>query len=99
MSSNELLDYLQRVKFDKQIKKLTKKLKDKTVVIYGTGLLFQEVLKNYDLSGLNIIVFLTENTFCKMKEIQNSVIRLFHYIKLKITTRTSSWLQHSNIFQ
>ena len=36
-------------------KKLNKKLKGKTIVIYGSGLLFQKVLSNYDLSELNII--------------------------------------------
>ena len=35
--------------------KLNKKLKGKTIVIYGSGLLFQKVLSNYDLSELNII--------------------------------------------
>lgn len=52
---SELLAHLKRIKFDKQLKKLNRKLKNKTVVIYGTGLLFQEILKNYDLSDLNII--------------------------------------------
>lgn len=50
-----MLEYLKQVKFDRQLKKLNKKLKGKTIVIYGSGLLFQKVLSNYDLSELNII--------------------------------------------
>ena len=52
---DEMLEYLKQVKFDRQLKKLNKKLKGKTIVIYGSGLLFQKVLSNYDLSELNII--------------------------------------------
>lgn len=52
---DELLEYLKSVKFEKQLEKLKKKLKNKTVVIYGTGLLFQRIKENYDLSDLNII--------------------------------------------
>lgn len=52
---SELLTHLKKVEFNNQIKKLKKKIKNKTVVIYGTGLLFQEIIKNYDLSDLNII--------------------------------------------
>ena len=52
---DEHLEYLNSVKFDKQLKKLNKKLKGKTIVIYGTGILFQKILKHYDLSKLNII--------------------------------------------
>ena len=52
---NELEEKLKKFNFDKQLKKLNKKMKNKKIVIYGTGLLFQKVLKNYDLSNLNII--------------------------------------------
>ena len=52
---DELLKFLKSVNFDKQLKKINKKTKNKTIVIYGTGLLFQKILENYDLSGLNII--------------------------------------------
>lgn len=52
---DELLEYLKSVKFEKQLEKLKKKLKNKTVVIYGTGLLFQRIKENYDLSVLNIM--------------------------------------------
>ena len=52
---DEHLEFLQSVKFDEQLKKLNKKLKGKSIVIYGTGILFQKILKNYDLTKLNII--------------------------------------------
>lgn len=52
---DEQLEYLKSVHFDKQLKKLNKKLKNKSVVIYGTGILFQKLKDNYDLSNLNII--------------------------------------------
>lgn len=47
--------YLKEQKFHKQYKKLCKKLKNKKVLVYGTGMLFQEVLKQYGLSDINII--------------------------------------------
>lgn len=52
---DEQMEYLKSVKFEKNLNKLNKKLKNKTVVIYGTGILFQKILKNFDLSKLNII--------------------------------------------
>ena len=52
---NNLKQYLEKHNFSKQLKNLKKKLKDKTVIIYGTGKLFQTIVENYDLSGLNII--------------------------------------------
>jgi hypothetical protein len=51
----DLFDYLKQMNFETNLKKLQKKLKSKTVIIYGTGLLFQFIQKNYDLSNLNII--------------------------------------------
>jgi len=47
--------YLKEINFDKQFKKLTKKLKNKKVIIYGSGSLFQLIQEKYDLSKLNII--------------------------------------------
>ena len=48
-------NYLIENNFDKKLKKINNKLKNKTVVIYGTGKLFQAIIKNYNLSNLNII--------------------------------------------
>lgn len=53
--SEDLARYLQEINFDKYFNELTQKLKNKKVVIYGTGSLFKFVQKNYDLSKLNII--------------------------------------------
>ena len=47
--------YLKKIKFDKHLKKIKRILKNKKIVIYGTGTLFQLIYENYDLSGLNII--------------------------------------------
>lgn len=47
--------YLKRVKFEKRLKKLEKKLENKTAVVYAAGSLFKTALKNYDLSKLNIV--------------------------------------------
>lgn len=53
--SGDLKEYLEHIKFEKYLDKLNKKLKNKTVIIYGSGSLFQYIQKNYDLSKLNII--------------------------------------------
>lgn len=50
-----LLDFLKKVNFEKQLKKLEKLYKDKKVLIYGAGLFFETINNNYDLNGLNII--------------------------------------------
>lgn len=47
--------YLQDTGFEKQLKKLNKKLKYKSIIIYGAGLLFKKIKEKYDLSKLNII--------------------------------------------
>ena len=48
-------EYFKKRNFDKQFKNLVNKLKNKKVVIYGTGKMFQYALENYDFSKLNII--------------------------------------------
>ena len=52
---NTLEEHLKYCDFDKYFKKLVKKLKGKTIIIYGSGTLFQHIQKNYDLFELNII--------------------------------------------
>lgn len=47
--------YLETVNFKKQFYNLCRKLKNKRVVIYGCGQLFDFIYNNYDLSNLNII--------------------------------------------
>ena len=52
---DEHLELLKKYKFEKQLKKLDKKLNDITVLIYGAGIFFKKIKDNYDLSNLNII--------------------------------------------
>ena len=47
--------YLRKNKFNKSFKKLKSIVKDKKVVIYGTGTLFQYINNYYNLRELNII--------------------------------------------
>ena len=53
--SDSLKEHLEHVKFDRYLKKLYKRLKNKSVIVYGSGALFQYIVKNYDLSKLNIL--------------------------------------------
>ena len=55
--TNEVANYnlLAKYNFQKRLKKLEKKLKDKKIVIYGAGVLFQLIKKHFDLSKLNIV--------------------------------------------
>ena len=52
---NTLEEHLKFCNFEKYLKKLVKKLQGKTILVYGTGSMFQYIQKNYDLSGLNIV--------------------------------------------
>lgn len=51
----DFLRYLEKIKFEKYLIKLSQKLKDKKIIIYGTGLFFQIINEYYDLNKLNII--------------------------------------------
>ena len=53
--NNDLIQYLYNNNFKKQLKSLEKKLKNKSVVIYGAGQFFQLIHEYYDLSKFNII--------------------------------------------
>lgn len=53
--NNDFCSFLKRRNFKSRLKKLTQKLKNKKIVIYGAGQLFEEINRHYDLSGLNII--------------------------------------------
>lgn len=50
-----LKKHLKDCNFEKYFKNLIKQLKGKKVVIYGTGMLFELINDNYDLSKINII--------------------------------------------
>ena len=53
--SEDFKTHLENIKFEKNLDKLKKKLKNKTSIIYGTGSFFKYINENYDLSTLNII--------------------------------------------
>ena len=55
LCASEYFKYLEKIKFAKHLKRLEKKLKNKKVLIYGTGNFFQYIYENYDLSNINII--------------------------------------------
>ncbi len=65
-------DYLKKNNFNKHLKKLKKLVKNKTVIVYGTGMLFQFINDNYDLSELNIIG-ISDMKFSKESEGQESL--------------------------
>lgn len=51
----EHLEFFNENNAQKQLNKLAKKYKNKRIVIYGAGIYFQIIKKNFDLSGLNIV--------------------------------------------
>ncbi len=51
----DFIKYLKAVNAEKQIKKLEQKYCNKKIILYGGGLFASVLLKNYDLSKLNII--------------------------------------------
>lgn len=48
-------NYLLPPNFNKKLERIKKEIKDKSVIIYGAGELFNEINNNYDLSDFNII--------------------------------------------
>lgn len=51
----ENLNYLYNFKFDETLPKLKKKLKNKSVLLYGAGVFLELIKKYFDLSDLNIV--------------------------------------------
>jgi ABC-type Fe3+-hydroxamate transport system substrate-binding protein len=69
----------------KHISNLVENYKNKKVIAYGSGLLAEIVLNNYDLSGLNILAFadsknlyLSQETFRTYKAISPDKIKDFN---------------------
>lgn len=54
-TEEEFLLYLKKINFKRHLKRIEKKLRGKSVLIYGAGAFFQTLVKEYDLSCLNII--------------------------------------------
>ena len=53
--TEDFKEYLEKIKFDKYLKKLNKKLQGKSIILYGKGKFLQYIKSNYDLTALNII--------------------------------------------
>ncbi len=53
--TEEHIEYLKKIGFEKHLKKVTKKLKNKRIVLYGAGTFFKVIYDNYDLSELNVV--------------------------------------------
>ena len=53
--SEDMEHYLREINFDKQYNKIIQKYKNKKIIIYGAGQLFQTICEKYDLTKLNII--------------------------------------------
>lgn len=51
----EHLEFFNENNAQNQINRLAKKYKNKRIVIYGAGIYFQILMKNFDLSKLNIV--------------------------------------------
>lgn len=66
--------YYKEVRAQKQIDKLAKKYKNKKIVIYGAGIMANDLFEDYNLSDLDII------GVCDNKYPQNST-ELFHSYK------------------
>lgn len=54
-NENEHLNFLNNLKFEKQLNQLKKKYKNKKIVVYGAGQLFQVIKKHYNIEELNIV--------------------------------------------
>ena len=75
MTISEEKKYLKKVNFKKEFYNLKNTLKNKKILIYGAGILFETIYKNYDFSDLNIVgisdkKFESENSakeFCNIK--------------------------------
>ena len=52
---NFYINLLKEEHFGKQLLNLARKYKDKKIVLYGTGIFFNVICQNYDLTKLNII--------------------------------------------
>jgi phosphoglycerate dehydrogenase-like enzyme len=53
----DFVKYLEEKNAQKKLEKLAKKYSGKKIILYGAGHFAETVLKNYDVSKLNIIAF------------------------------------------
>lgn len=52
---NEHLEYLKKINFEKHLKNINKKLKNKKIILYCAGIFCETIIENFDLTNLNII--------------------------------------------
>lgn len=74
-----LLEYLKTNNFDKQLKILNKKLSGKKIMIYGAGKLFEEIIKNYDLSDLDIVGITDKKFYLDQKDKNYFGYKVYYY--------------------
>jgi len=76
---SNLSEYLEKNNFETQLNNLCKKLRNKRVIVYGAGKMFQVINENYDLSAINIIG-ITDQKF-KIEEEGNNYLgyKIYYY--------------------
>jgi len=51
----EEIKYLSKIKFNRQLRKISKALSNKKIIIYGAGKMLKTAMKRYNFSSLNIV--------------------------------------------
>lgn len=63
LMADDFKEHLEHIKFEKYLKKIKSKCKNKKIIIYGAGSFFCHICDNYDLSDFNIIG-ISDMKFC-----------------------------------
>lgn len=92
---NLFFEYLENKNFQKRLDKLNKHLKNRTILVYGTGMFFEAICKNYNLKKLNIVGVSdkkfaehSENeTFCNYKVYSPSEIKFLKIDTIIVATK------------
>ena len=94
LTEQEWIEYLRINDEQKYIDKLAKKLKNKKILLYGAGLTAEVILKNFDLSKINIIGVSdrkfeddSEGEFCEIKKIKPSEMKTLDYDAILFTMK------------
>ena len=77
MNEEQLLQYFYDIDFEKKLKKTASKFKNKKIIIYGCGLMFDLIHKYFDLSELDIIGVYDG----KFKDLEQKEYKSFSIIK------------------
>jgi len=70
-TGDELKNILEKKKLQQYIDSLAKKYEGKKILAYGTGLLAEIILDNYDVSKLNIIGFADSKYLYEQEDFRN----------------------------